>query len=370
MTKSQGIPLSNAAKMIGIAAPKLRKMAEKGQVNGFLNENGRWKFQLEDISELNPSLLDDKFMISQSYRRPHKVVKAAIDRRFRGMNVFYRRNAKSALAITAGLPLDLRGALLMMIDLMALHEGKGIPADKHYIGGVLRIGSRKWTQTIEPGLIEAEKIKKVRRGSEDVYIWADPDMIEGPRRVIDFLFDENEGEGDLPPEAPFYVDTPDDKDFSQPESELIGATEMLVELQKEDEKSQNDTSAGDRWGAGNFTGDDVAREVASDPPPKAMMDEAKDSTRDATGIAKPANEEIIPAVSAYEVLERAGIDVEGHPRGPFFWARAEHKEVLDRWLQAVPLNEIIARLAKAKQAGKIEDHLNNLGAYERYVMET
>ena len=84
--------------------------------------------------------------------------------------------------------------------------------------------------------------------------------------------------------------------------------------------------------------------------------------------AEPSLAAPVPMPSAFDVLERAGIDVESHPRGPLDWARAEHTVLLEEWCKKVPLNEIVVRLDKARIAGTLPTNPNGMLAFERIAL--
>lgn len=83
----------------------------------------------------------------------------------------YLRNGDSALRYCRGLPIETAGILSMIIDIMAMHsQSAGIPCEpKAYIAGLIGVGTRKWTQTIEPTLINAKRIVKVEHDGIMVY---------------------------------------------------------------------------------------------------------------------------------------------------------------------------------------------------------
>ena len=99
----------------------------------------------------------------------------------------YTRDGRAALAFTKGFPPDVAGALNMMIDLMALHhDDQGIPADPEtYVVGMLGLtSSRKWTAVIEPALLGAKRLRKVKRDGIMVYRFPDEFMPGGARALF------------------------------------------------------------------------------------------------------------------------------------------------------------------------------------------
>jgi hypothetical protein len=267
--------------------------------------------------------------------------------------MLYQRNAKTALAMGAGLTHEYRGILSMLIDLMALHDNGGIPADTAYIAGNLNIGSRKWNQSVLPTLLNAQKIKKVKRGGIDVYIWAHPEWATGPKRVIQ-METEAASSGDKAEVGKNHYPTPPPPAILN-SNEVLGFREDIAEEVREVTGIRRGVTDNDPSEFYNLKPAPPAEIVAPPPPDPAPKPEPQP--------------DIAPAVSAMDVLERAGIDVSNHPRGDLFWARVEHNVTLEKWLETIPLNEIVARLARAQQQGLIDDHVNSLASYDQYVLE-
>lgn len=274
----------------------------------------------------------------------------------------YIRDAKLALAIGAGLSFREKGAMSMLVDLMALHENQGIPIQPpSYIAGMLGLGQREWSQTIEPNLVRAQKIKRARRGGIEVYVFADHAAAEviSPLEVAAV---------DARLEVKDRSVTPSDTALmrslrTQAPAEMIGmvmvppATGPVMIPAGSEPPKVLQTEDGTPVPGGRIPTDrEIVVEFTED---AAIVSEAD---------LKPKTE-IVPAVSALEVLERAGLPVYDHPKGEFFWARSEHTEVLNRWCQTVPLNEIVARIARAVQEGRVDKHPNGMSAFAEFVTE-
>lgn len=281
-----------------------------------------------------------KRAITRTYRRPKKLIIAKST--FTGVNVKYLRNAKEAINLGSGLDLESRGALSILVDLMMIHEGQGIPANPpSYIAGMLGIGQRKWTQTIEPALLGAHKLRKTRRSGMDVYVWADPDLASGGARALGEVVDS-----------------------AEPAHEMPRPVELRARLVPTHRKATAPPQP-----------ERQAALPIERPEPRPVMPPAEDTRHVVPLVTSPmppeqAAADLVPMPSAYDVLKRAGLSPDDHPRGEFYWLRSEHQATLRRWLAAVPLSEIVVRLDKARLAGRLpKEQPNSLDAFEAIVME-
>jgi len=333
--------LKEAAKLLRLKYRDLKTMCDDGIVPHVRLSQGYIRFKSQHIEMLSPGLLGDKIEVSSGYIRPKRLISpiyTSTDRGF-GMDK-YTRNARNALNLGSGLPWEARGVLSMMVDLMAIHDNEGIPCEpSSYIAGSMGLGQRKWTQGIEPILINARKIKRVRRGGIDVYVWYDGGYMHGDNAVIE----------PVRAAAPVHLD------------KFASSVEKRM---RRDRLSLNVSGM-------PITEDEAVPEgEAHFVHPDGRVD--KIVTADVSPVSPPpapaANPKRVLDVSAYDLLKSAGIDVDGHPRGVFFWARAEHTAKLREWMETVPLSEIAVRIDKARIAGQFNDHQNSMAAFEAAVM--
>jgi len=302
---------TDLSKLIGISVKDLTRMAQQNLIPHYKTKSGFIRFTVQDIYDLSPTCLEDKFEIGSTYIRPRKILSVSYTLNGGGME-HYKRNAKESLHISSGLDFINAGVLSRMIDLMAVHDNQGVPVEPpSYIAGLLGCGERKWTQTLKPALIGAHKIKIVKRGGVKVYVWHDIELMEGPRALVQGVEEVTGFNSDL----------------------VYGGPEFIVE-----------------------------------PDPVPVINIVPIETPTAPQPDPVSPQELIPQPSAYEILKRAGIDVDNHPRGEFYWARAEHNEIINEWLKTVPLSEIVVRIDKARIAGQLQDHQNSMGDFDEIVM--
>lgn len=260
----------------------------------------------------------------------------------------YVRDVSQCLGFCKGFQGDVSGALALLIDLMALHadEEGGVPCEpKSYICGMIGIGERKWTQTIEKTLVKAGRIKQVTKRGIKVWVFPD-DQMRGPKALF----------RPAPMAAGERLPMPvGDRFYRQPEAQPFDAL-----------GSPLPTGPVTETNPVNEITDPAPKPIEPTPPaieeiapPKMPMPAVIEDTT-------PAVE--VPVHSAYEVLKQAGVDVESHERGELFWYRSEHAEVLNRWLETVPVNEIVVRIDKARIAGNLPNSPNGLLAYENIVL--
>lgn len=428
-----------AAQLLGISVKNLHEMADDNLIPHYRTAKGWLRFNSAHISELSPTLsksllgvnsalspmlshglttdltkqltmeLTSKITTELNYVRPSRIITAKYKKGEKMFN--YNRNAQEALNLGSGLPWEIKGLLSILIDIMAIHDNNGIPCDPPiYICGMLSIGQRKWTTVVLPALINAHKIKRVKRGGIEVYVWHDHNLMVGPRALVQEM---------LMPEMPY--------DRTQPYGSVHNPT-----IEDELTRFPFTEMANDNDGKGIYTktGDgpkvydpppapglalvprvDVAPDIHHNPLLQDLVDRGmvKDETTvpekepeeviaealdivaelqeshpdlmgyeieiDAGGktveeFEESVMKELIPMPTAYDVLGRAGIDVENHPRGEFFWSRVEHTDVLKEWLETVPLSEIVVRIDKARIAGRLSDHMNRMEDFTDIVMGT
>lgn len=76
--------------------------------------------------------------------------------------LFYKRYPRDFLEGTAKMPLELKGAYSILLDIIYIQNGFAPDDDlSDYIPGNLGCSKRKWTQTIRPKLIQMGKIERV-----------------------------------------------------------------------------------------------------------------------------------------------------------------------------------------------------------------
>lgn len=347
------ISRTDLARITGIPMRKLKEMSDAGEIPGceVKVDRGyhRYLYDLSSIRALSPHLLDGKTEVivgyldnskATTYRLPRRIIQAIVPEIYRrkDVRVIYMRDAKAALSIGAGLGIREKGAMSILIDLMALHEGQGIPAEPpSYIAGMLGVGQRQWTQGIMPKLIGAQKIKRVRRGGIEVFVWHDDRFVDGPEPIIRTVDDEGRS---------FTVDNIKDE---MPE----GAGEEVAALKPAEQMAGQGDDQDPRGGAGT-----AGATVRPSTEPRETPVEA----------VAPPETETIPAVSALEVLQRAGVSVYDHPEGEFFWARSEHTDTLNKWLEVVDLNQVVDRIARAIQDGRAPTHPRMMADFEPFVL--
>lgn len=365
------ITITNAAILLQVDIRKLKKLAETGEVYGEKNSKGFWRFCFEDLAAYKPALHIHKSRLTSVYVRPKRLVFVRLNHA-KGYVVLYLRNAKEVLNLCAGLDAELSGILSRMIDVLATHDNQGIPVEPpSYAPGILGVGQRKWTQTYLPKLLGTRKIKRVKRHGIEVYVLADPELMEGPRAVVRLVTDEqlaaidrilNDKSGW---KQHFWPDSPPiiQRD-PRPEVRIGRMPDEESNVAPVDDELRETVDAMIRdkiWDRSNDPVDMKPVEPPAEPKPvKAKL------ISDELVAVQP---ELVPKPVVYDVLKQAGIDVDGHPSGEFFWYRQEHQEVLDKWLRTVPVNEVVARISRAVQAGRFQDHANNLEIFTDTVLE-
>lgn len=243
--------------------------------------------------------------------------------------MIYSRDASIALNFGAGLPFETKAVLSILMDIMAIHGGRGIPCGQpNYIAGLVGVGQRRWTQRIEPALIGAQKIRKTMRNGIEVYVFCGPSGIGQAERR----------------------DT-DEEDPEPPRRESVAAPvarspEPATKVQPRAPDIQ----------------------AASPPPVAAPISTPSRPASRAPIPAAPPTPNMVPAPNAYDLLKRAGVAVDDHPRGVFFWQRVDHAVILHGWLAKCPLDVVLDRLARAQQAGKMPKDANSLTAYESIAL--
>jgi hypothetical protein len=334
MENSQ-IPLGDAAKLIGKTAKTLRKMVEDGQIKAQTTPSGQLRFSREDLTPFNQGLSSVKSELSQKYVRPKRLISPSYrEKQDKGdLMQSYIRDVSQCLGFCKGFQGDTSGALALLIDLMALHadEEGGVPCEpKSYICGMIGIGERKWTQTIEKTLVKAGRIKQITRKGIKVWVFPD-DQMRGPKALF----------------------------------KPIGVQTWVAPSKQEDVQFRDMHLQ--QWPDAQSQSDPVPKPIKPTPPP-AIEEIAPPSMPMPAVIEDTTPIPDVPSHSAYEVLKQAGVDVEGHERGELFWYRSEHAEVLNRWLETVPVNEIVVRIDKARIAGNLPKSPNGLLAYENIVL--
>ena len=242
------------------------------------------------------------------------------------MEATYIRDAEACMGFCRGFGRpEITLTLVGMIDLMFIHSQRegGIPAEPpSYLAGMVGVHQKLMSQTIIPTLIKAGRVKRATRNGIKIYVFPD-DMMRGPKalfRPIDHIASQEVNVLDevLAKEAP-------------PSLSIDAA-----------QSRQQDPVATDH----PFT---------PSPPPDIAIE-------DTTPVPD------VPSHSAYQILKQAGVDVDNHERGEFFWHRTEHNEVLSRWMQEVSTNEIVILIDKARIANKLPSNPNSLLAYESIVL--
>lgn len=305
----------------------------------------------------------------------------------------YVRDSRACIAFTRGFDKpDVSLALLMMVDFMALHfeESGGIPCSPPaYLSGLLGMTQRKWTQSIEPALVGAKRIRQVTRSGIKVWVFAD-EYMTGPKALFKPLSSI---------EQDWRVRFMDD---ITREAEVKAASgKSVADLRAKARDGLRNTLA-HMHGSSRPHGDtELEREALGlpDVPCVASTDEPDDTVvafsttineelkgRDLYPTPPPKVEDIAPpkmpfpkiedttpvpetpSHSAYEILKQAGVAVDDHARGPLFWHRHEHNATLIEWIKLVPVNEIVVRLDKARLAGTLPEQPNSLLAFEAIVM--
>lgn len=352
-----------------MSAQKLKKMVEEGLIEARTTPTGNLRFSRQALSVINPRLLSDKTAINQRYLRPKRLItpvylKSRQNKVKGNLMETYLRDARGSIGFCKGFQGDVAGTLNLMIDLMALHyEDGGIPAEPvTYIAGALGLAStRKWVQTIEPVLVASGRIKKVSRNGIKVWVFPE-DMMSGPKALFRPL---------LPNPGPLvHAQDPGNVDARSLAWDEIGGDirEPLLE-------SELAPNPGRIMPVPETYAEALKREAQPHGPTEIAIDAADTPDRPMPRPAPPPVTDNptpvadIPPRSAYEVLKQAGIDVDEHERGLAFWHRIEHGEILSRWLETVPLNEIVVRLDKARIAGILPSYPNGLLAYEDIVLD-
>jgi len=277
----------------------------------------------------------------------------------------YIRDAKEALNIGAGLSGEIRGVLSLLVDLMVIHNNEGIPCEPpSYCAGMIGQGEKKWTHTFMPALVEAHKIRRVNKNGIDVWVWHDKNLMAGgPRAIIDRatgVDNADVGKGD---------------DYKHRGMRLDVAEDVCVLHHGCDDLPNNP--------AREIKLEDIQLSPAPflppSPPPTQEtvvdLDEReaeKPVFKDAGPEPAPGRTDPIPYPSAIDLLGRAGVDTANHPHGEFFWARADHKPTIKKWMghHGNDHDKILMLLYKAVEAGEIdpEAHPNKLEFYDKFVM--
>lgn len=416
------ISRTDLSRITGVPMGEIKAMSEAGAIpceaHGSDPENLRYSYDLSAISAICPKYLDGSSLVIAryldgsspvSYRRPRKIPQAKIPNLYnrKVVRVKYIRDAKAALAIGAGMEFREKAALSVLIDLMALHENQGIPAQPpSYIAGMLGVGQRTWTEGIMPKLLAAKKIRHTRRDGIEVFMWGDQEvagrvsfliehdpsvtgiapvdlgpLVRADRRssaggvTISIRGEPSSGPPaemfamGYAPQAPKPLQTEDGTPV------LAGQIPTDREIEAEITEDAAIVAAADLKPEVLSPREAAAERIERMADPRTTMGVDPDEPQgefwrvDRSGADLKPEVEPVPAVSALEVLRQAGLPVYDHPRGEFFWARTEHTEVLNRWLQTVPLSEVVARIARAWRDGEISPHPNGMAAFEGVVIE-
>lgn len=342
MTSSR-ITLGDAAKLTGKSATKLKKMAEESLIPHHRAPSGRMKFSMQSLIQINPALSSTNsglsIALSEGYARPKRLV--TISHLKGKLMDSYLRDGTACIRFCRGFEkADVSFALMTMIDLMAAHyeDYQGIPSEPaSYLSGLLGITQRKWTQSIEPTLVHSKRIRIATRAGIKVWVFPDEKMT-GSKALF------------KPAPAPIWPERfPHGLQPSTSGDEREWRHMHLAEF-----TPRLDKTRAEEHGSLAQALQPVAPSPVSQPEPEP--EPAPEPEPDKT------------IYTAYEVLKQAGVDVDNHDRGEFFWLRADHNEVLSRWLKTVPVNEIVARIDKARLNGKLPAKPNGLLAYESIVM--
>lgn len=334
------LTLAIAADLLGVSGRAVTKLIRSGSLKCRWTGSGQPRFSLLDLAQIKPDLLPDNFRVISRYVRPKRLVTVP-QSITKGRNMLYLRSARAALNIGAGLDLDARGALSILTDLMVIHENKGIPASPpSYIAGIIGVGQRKWTQSLEPVLVRAHKIKRVKRDGIDVYVWADDSMTSGPGAIA----------------RPAPQSTNSGARIDVPTPTPPQPVELFTDRSY---RPMTDRQLRDR----------IIADTPAPPAPSAPMTKPTEPTEPARKPPPPSLPEapdLIPMPTAMDVLKRAGYPTE-HERGDLYWLRVEHTEALREMTRTVPINEIVARIAAAVQDGTAPKSANSMAAFETIV---
>jgi hypothetical protein len=387
------IALGNAVKLTGKSEKVLRKMVADGQLNATRTPQGHLRFTAQSLKEINPALSFDKSELSLGitgrYVRPKRLITT---NHLKGeLMESYVRDSSAVIAFCRGFEKEgVSLALMMMVDLMAQHSDStgGIPCQPlGYLPGLLGMTQRKWTQTIEPALVQAKKIRTVTKNGIKVWVFAD-EYMSGPRALFkpvptakwEHKFPDAMMDG--APASPTMQELrAKGRERLQATHERMnrearphGATEVEREaLGLPDVPFRTSPMVPEgTMVALDSSMEEVARVTGINTDPKPYWETSQDKPEQLQPVPQKVEDttpvQPVPSHSAYEVLKQAGIDVDGHPRGEFFWLRSDHHEQLNKWLETVPLNEIVARLDKARVTGRLPDVANTLVAYDSIVM--
>lgn len=337
-------------------------MVDDQVIQARMTPNGHYRFSRAELIKVNPALDNINPKLNRTYLRPKRLI-TSIYRQTEDkgdLSMIYLRDSAACLAFCKGFQGVTAGALSLMIDVMAQHKDqKGIPAvPASYIAGLLGIGQRKWSQTVEPELMAAGRIKIVKRGGIDVYVFPDKFMV-GDHAL--FRFDQKDA-------VPQWVEAVEagpqtvraDMNFKTKGPDSFESDLTIVEA--EDAPDGQYIKLGDDGGLELV--DTSSGEIVST---AKILDQEE-------GEALPhpvePDEPRMPERSAYEVLKQAGVPVDDHERGELFWHRVEHGEVLAKWLRdGLTINQVVDRIARSVQAGHLPEPLNSMIALEHIVLE-
>ncbi len=315
-----------------------------------------------------------------TYQRPKK-----IPHLFREGDTSYIRDPKNVANLAAGLPFSARGALSIFIDILSINDWVGVPADPPgFIAWQIGVSEGVWYK-LRSTLLKAGRLKISIISGVRYYTLADPDYMPGGRYAVarPSTTPPQYSDGDPPPADQYppmtkterAADTtgpePQDDEFKSYEGhdDLLVVPEPIKSVTFPVREYQIIPDAvitlenGDTVMADWIQPDDPARIEAKNNQPDPDLAEP---------LIPPAPvlaDNIMPIPSAYELLERAGVDVKSHPKGKLFWHQTGHKDVIRRWLAVLPLSEIVVRIDKARIEGRLPAKANSLMAYESIVME-
>jgi|GEM_PF-3753076 len=315
------------------------------------------------------------------YLRPKRLIYPATSIETPG-SFSYIRNAMACINFTRGFEKSEVGySLSVMIDQMAIHldEYGGIPSDPHsYVCGLIGTTPRRWKQTIEPTLIAAKRIRKVTRNGIKVWVFPDNKM-KGPHALFrmasvsdleeELLIAEADQKVDevfhgLKPEDVLQegVTDPDDAhDWKSPDDV---DTSLVDDAISEIHKTTGISNASLGRRPEEVSPDDLRAPDTVNPPAPVHPVHQEVNDVDTIPVEKPAT---TPTHTAYDVLKQAGVDVDNHERGQFYWLRQDHNIILQAWLEKMPVNKIVDRIARAKHEDRLPKIANSLAAFEDIV---
>lgn len=412
----RNLNINEASDVTGVSKRNIRRAIDDGVLQCSQTPTGQLRFSLDDLEAISPGLVRRNATASRDFIRPQRIVTAHLNET-KGKIVQYLRDPKEALALGAGLDLEARGALSLLIDLMMVHDQQGIPAyPPSYIAGMLGVGQVKWSKTLRKKLLATQKIKLTRRNGIDVYVLNGFEGVVGERSVsAPSMFQRGTPQGfatagaedrycrDV--EAGVYDEDLTREDLEDLAKDGGGLAKTMLRDQEGDrapgginreplpywkhgaaepvetppdlKKFDGGAYSGHTDTAlpphptqklvADMTEADKAKVMAMAEGPAACTTRAPESAPEPAACTTRPAPEYVPAPSAIDVLRRAGVDVAGHPAGEWFWARIEHGETLSEWLKVAPLNEIVANLARARQDGRLPEHPNRLGAYTPFI---